>query len=150
MLMIAPLAISRASGGNLESSVFDHPYFKGRTVPCLTAYLNTMQPKLTGSRTFFISTVQMFEAGSANANVFDPSRNHIMLWEPYSSPACDDLRHSRRDWDLQRDVRDDTRGSTYLLGRLEAKSLKARCLAGDHVTIRLKAGRFVNAKIERR
>jgi hypothetical protein len=147
--LIAPFAISRA-GGSLESSVFDHPYFKNRSVPCLTVYLKVTQPSFTGSRTFFISTVQTFEDGSANTNVFDPSRNHIVLWEPYSSPACDDLLRSRRDWDLQRDVRDDIQGSTYLLSRLEAKSLKARYLAGDRVTITLKAGRFSGARVERR
>ena len=149
VLLIPPFAISGAGGGSLEASVFDHPYFKHRSVPCLTVYLNTTQPKLTGSRTFYISTVQTFEDGWVNAYVFDQSRNHLMLWEPYSSSECDDLRRSRRDWDLQRDVRDDIQGSTYLLQRLESKSLKARCLAGDRVTITLKAGRFVSAQIER-
>lgn len=149
ILLTSPLALTRAGGGSLESSVFDHPYFKNRSVPCLTVYLNATQPKLTGSRTFFILTVQTFEDGWVNAYVFDRSRNHIVLWEPYSSPACDDLRRSRRDWDLQRDVVDDTGSSTYLLGQLEAKSLKARCLAGDRLTITLQAGRFVSARVER-
>ncbi len=147
--LIAPLTITRAGGGSLEASVFDHPYFKNRSVPCLTVYLKTTQPKLTGSRTFFISTVQTFEDGWVNANVFDPFRNHIVLWEPYISPECNDLSRSRRDWDLQRDVVNDVGSSTYLLGRLEAHGLKARCLAGDRVTITLQAGRFVSAQIER-
>ena len=150
ILLSAPLAISRAGGGSSETSVFDAPFFKGRSLPCLTDYLNAVQPKLTGSRTFFISTVRTYEDGWVSAFVFDQSRNHLVLWEPRTSQACDDLRHSRRDWDLQRDVRNDVQGSTYLLGRLEANGLKARCLAGDRVTITLKAGRFVNAQIERR
>lgn len=149
-LLTAPFNATRAGGGSLESSVFDAPFFKGRSVPCLTAYLNATQPKLTGSRTFFISAVQVFADGWVNAYVFDQSRNHIVLWEPRSSPACDDLRFSRRDWDLQRDVRNDVQGSTYLLGRLEASELKVRCLTGDRVTVRLYAGRLVSVRVERR
>jgi hypothetical protein len=140
---------AKAGGGDASGlSVFVHPYFKGRAVPCLTVYLKDRQPKFSGRRVFYISRVQSLD-DYMYADVYDPAANHLILWEPYTSLECGDLLHSRRDWDLEKDVADDPGGSTYLLWRSEVPGLIARCQAGDRVTITMRDGRFVSAKIVR-
>lgn len=149
--LLALVAARAVAGGSdpRSSSVFVHPYFQGRAVPCLTVYLKDRQPKFSGSRVFLISRVQSGD-DYTYADVFDPAANHLILWEPRVGGPCDDLRFSRRDWDLQKDVADNPNGSTYLLWRSEVPGLIARCRAGDRVTITMKSGLFVSAKIARR
>ncbi len=144
------LVCAKAGGGDAPNlSVFVHPYFKGRAVPCLTVYLKDQAPKFSGSRIFYISSVQSGD-GYLYADVYEPAANHVILWEPWTDGPCDDLRRSRRDWDLEKDVADDPNGSTYLLWRSEVPGLIARCKAGDRVTITMKNGRFISAKTVRR
>ncbi len=141
---------AKAGGGDASGlNVFVHPYFKGRAVPCLTVYLKDREPKFSGRRVFYLSSVQSGD-GYTYADVYDPAANHLILWEQYTGGPCDDLRFSRRDWDLEKDVADDPNGSTYLLWRSEVPGLIARCKAGDRVTITMKNGQFVSAKIARR
>jgi hypothetical protein len=141
---------AKAGGGDASNlSVFVHPYFVGRAVPCLTVYLKDREPEFSGTRTFFISRVES-GGGYIYADVYEPAANHVIHWEPLTSPECDDLRFSRRDWDLKKDVADNPNGSTYLLWRSEVPGLIARCKAGDRVTITMRNGRFVSAKTVRR
>ncbi len=149
LLGIALLAARAVAGGGGSVSVLDHPWFAGRAVPCLTVYLKDQQPKFSGSRVFYISSVQS-GVGYTYAHVYDPAANHLILWEPYFLSECDDLRFSRRNWDLEKDVADDPGSSTYLLWRSEVPGLIARCKAGERVTIKMRNGRFVSAKIVRR
>lgn len=125
LLVAFGLAPAIAAGGG-PVSVLDHPWFKSRSVPCLTVYLKGDEPKFSGSRVFYISDVQSGD-GYTYADVYDPAANHLILWEPWSSPECDDLRFSRRDWDLVKDVADDPGGSSYILWRNEVPGLIARC-----------------------
>ena len=149
-LVLVALGLARAiAGGGGSVSVLDHPWFKGRSVPCLTVYLKENAPKFTGARVFYISNVQSGD-GYTYADVYDPAANHLILWEPYNSTECDDLRFSRRDWDLVKDVVANPNGSTYLLWRSEVPGLIARCKAGDRVTITMRSGQFVSAAIARR
>jgi hypothetical protein len=140
---------ARAGGDTPNLSVFVHPYFKGRTMPCLTVYLKDREPQFSGKRIFYISRVQSGD-GYTYADVYDPAANHVILWEPRVGGPCDDLRFSRRDWDLKKDVADNPNGSTYMLWRSEVPGLIARCKTGDRVTITMQNGRFVSAKIVRR
>jgi hypothetical protein len=141
---------AKAGGGDASGlSVFVHPYFKGRAVPCLTVYLKYREPKFSGTRIFYLSRVQSGE-GYTYADVYEPATNHVIHWEPFTSDACDDLRFSRRDWDLKEDVAETPNASTYMLWRSEVPGLIARCKSGDRVSITMQKGRFVAAKIKRR
>jgi hypothetical protein len=148
LVLLAARAV--AGGGDASNlSVFVHPYFAGRAVPCLTVYLKDREPKFSGRRIFYISSVQSGD-GYTYADVYDPTANHVILWEPRMGSPCDDLRFSRRDWDLKEDVADEPNGSTYMLWRSEVPGLVARCKAGDRVTITMRDGQFVSAKTVRR
>lgn len=145
--LILALSSLGAAGGGDGASVLDHPYFKDRIVLCLTAYLKDRLPSFTGSRVFYVSRVEVFEGGYTSALVHDPAGNNIVLWEPLASTECDDLRLSRRDWDLTKDVADNPQGSTYILWRKDVPGLIARCRAGNRVTITMRSGRFVAASV---
>ena len=135
------------AGGGDGFSVLDHPDFQGRAIPCLTAYLKDRVLGFTGTRVFFISRVEQFAGGYIRALVHDVSGNNIVLWEPHTGPECNDLRLSRRDWDLVKDVADDPAGSTYLLWRKDVPGLIAQCRAGTRVTITMRGGRLVASSV---
>ncbi len=142
-LMLALPSLRGVAGGGDGISVLDHPDFRGRVVPCLTVYLKDRTPGFTGQRVFFVSRVEESQGGYVRALVHDVAGHNIVLWEPRTGPECNDLRLSRRDWDLQKDVADDPAGSSYLLWRKDVPGLIAQCRAGTRVTITLRAGRLV-------
>ena len=74
--------------------------------------------------------------GYTYADVYDPAANHVILWEPYNSTECDDLRFSRRDWDLVKDVDADfisaineQSGSMFALRQIKPESASSELIA---------------------
>ena len=129
-------------------SVMGQTAFASRAIPCLRNYVLEQQPNFSGTLTAHISAVYVIE-NNAFTHVYIPVWARLVLWEPYTpfENECPDFIRSRRDWDLNTEVRSDIQGSTYLLRPEEARAMVRRCLAGDKVEMRFSRGRLVWAQI---
>lgn len=107
--------------------------FERRLQPCLEKWL--LDNPLTGLGPWRFFLGQTPQQPPTSCYFYDPLGQRLVLWELHTGDEYMDLRHSRRQWDLTRDVMEDIGGSTYLLQTQEAAAIKACCLRGRMVEL---------------